>query len=415
MPSYRSKVGNREMIRPFMTGGPNNNNGFFGKLIDNIRQEFSKNKEIKDSIEKFRQETQKLEESEALQKAREKFYKVEGDTVKGSQKVIENVKDSLKSAAEQAKQTEIGKRTLEMGEQISRQAKEAVEGMSKQGENIMQSSAYKTVSEATKTVSKELDGARIIGDGPYRPPEKLLKRSELTNRIVKPVEANEDATDVELHKDSKWSQSWKSFKEDNPYINKVFELKMKYDESDNALVRVTRNIVDRVSGAVGGLFQRTDMSEVLTEICKIDPEFDINQFLTRCEKLIIPTILESMHRGYLDVLSDWCHEAVFNVLSAPLKQAQQLNYIIVNNILDIQNVELALGKIMEQGPVLVVTFQAQQVSYVKDAKGNVVEGDPDKVVQNSYVMAFCRDQTDLDPNTAWRLIDVAMQQSTLAF
>ena len=70
---------------------------------------------------------------------------------------------------------------------------------------------------------------------------------------------------------------------------------------------------------------------------------------------------------------------------------------------------------MEQGPVLVVTFQAQQVIYIKDSKGNIIEGDPDKIIQNSYVMAFCRDQSDLDPATAWRLIDVAMQQSQFSF
>jgi hypothetical protein len=31
---------------------------------------------------------------------------------------------------------------------------------------------------------------------------------------------------------------------------------------------------------------------------------------------------------------------------------------------------------MEVGPVLVVTFQAQQIAYIADATGKVVEGDP---------------------------------------
>lgn len=33
-----------------------------------------------------------------------------------------------------------------------------------------------------------------------------------------------------------------------------------------------------------------------------------------------------------------------------------------------------MGKIMDQGPVLVVTFQAQQIMAVINAKGEVVEG-----------------------------------------
>lgn len=44
----------------------------------------------------------------------------------------------------------------------------------------------------------------------------------------------------------------------------------------------------------GGLFSKTEMSEVLTEIVKADPNFDKDSFLKQCEKDIIPNILEVM-------------------------------------------------------------------------------------------------------------------------
>ena len=44
------------------------------------------------------------------------------------------------------------------------------------------------------------------------------------------------------------------------------------------------------------------MSEVLTEIIKMDPNFDTNEF--------IPNILESICRGDLEILKDWCTETV---------------------------------------------------------------------------------------------------------
>ena len=34
------------------------------------------------------------------------------------------------------------------------------------------------------------------------------------------------------------------------------------------------------------------MSEVMTEICKIDPNFDQEKFVRLCETLIIPNVLE---------------------------------------------------------------------------------------------------------------------------
>lgn len=67
-----------------------------------------------------------------------------------------------------------------------------------------------------------------------------------------------------------------------------------------------------------------------------------------------------------------------------------------------------MGKMMEQGPVLIITFQAQQIQCIRDANGVVKEGDPEKVLRVTHVWALCRDQSELNPWMAWRVLDVAM-------
>jgi len=52
---------------------------------------------------------------------------------------------------------------------------------------------------------------------------------------------------------------------------------------------------------MGGLFQRTEVSDALTEIIQLDPSFDKDQFLRDCETDIIPNIVEAMSRGELEV------------------------------------------------------------------------------------------------------------------
>lgn len=101
-------------------------------------------------------------------------------------------------------------------------------------------------------------------------------------------------------------------------------MKMKYDESDNVLIRASRALTDKVTDVLGecatpgllrpllwrrregaraldspvpllpagGLFSKTEMSEVLTEILRVDPAFDKDQFLKQCERDIIPNVLE---------------------------------------------------------------------------------------------------------------------------
>ena len=50
--------------------------------------------------------------------------------------------------------------------------------------------------------------------------------------------------------------------------------------------------INKIFVLVGGVFSKTEMSDVLTEICKVEPSFDKERFLKMCEKEIIPNILE---------------------------------------------------------------------------------------------------------------------------
>ena len=114
-----------------------------------------------------------------------------------------------------------------------------------------------------------------------------------------------------------------------------------------------------------------------------------------------------MTRGDLDILQDWCYEAPFNVLATPIRKAKELGCYFDSTILDIENIDLAMGKMMEQGPVLVITFTSQQILCVRDTKNEVVEGDPEKVMRVNYVWVLCRDQSELDPAAAWRLLELS--------
>ena len=46
---------------------------FFGGFFENLKEEFNKNKDMKDSISKFREEAKKLEQSDSLKEARKKY------------------------------------------------------------------------------------------------------------------------------------------------------------------------------------------------------------------------------------------------------------------------------------------------------------------------------------------------------
>uniref|UniRef100_A0A8C5I5B6 Tim44-like domain-containing protein n=1 Tax=Gouania willdenowi TaxID=441366 RepID=A0A8C5I5B6_GOUWI len=349
--------------------------GFFGEFFDNIKQELNKNKEMKENIKKFREEAKKLEESEALKQARRKYKTIESETVRTSEvlkKRLGNISETVKEGLEEVSRTEIGKKIKEGMEEAAKTAKTSAENVSKSGEMLGKTGAFKAISQGMESVKKE------IGDlghtGPYRPPSRLRKRTEFSSKgsgvDQKVYEANEEAMGIVLHKDSKWYQQWKDFKDNNVVFNRFFEMKMKYDESDNAFIRASRAVTDRMTDLIGGLFSKTEMSEVLTEILKVDPSFDKDLFLKQCERDIIPNILEAMIRGDLEVLKDWCYEATYSQLAHPIQQAKAMGLQFSSKILDIDSID-------------------------------------DKVLRMMYVWALCRDQEELNPYAAWRLLDIS--------
>lgn len=385
--------------------------GFFSQFIDNLKSEMDKNKEMKENIKKFREEAQKLEQSDALQSARQKFNAVESEAQKSSNILKEHlgsIKEKVSDVIGEAGKSGIAKKASQLGEELSKSAKGVTDTISEKGEQLGKSGAFQTITSTTKMIKDEMETQSIQGRV-YRSPEKLRKRVEIvSNAEDRVVEANADATGVELHKDSKFYQSWEDFKNNNTYVNKILDWKMKYEESENPMIRASRLLTDKVSDVMGNLFSKTELSETLTEICKIDPNFDQKQFLRDCETDIIPNILEAMVNGNLEILKDWCFESTYNIIATPINQAMTAGLYLDSKILDIENIDLVMGKVMEQGPVLVISFQAQQIMCVRDrAQKKVVEGDPEKVMRVNYVWVLCRDRNELNPKAAWRLLELS--------
>jgi len=382
---------------------PDRKPSFLGNILSNIKQEFEKNKDMQDNLKKFREEAQKLEESEALKDARRKFENIEGETAKSTNALKNQVADKLKGAMDEISKAEALKKAGEFTQNLGKQAGDATE-------KIAQSGVYKSATEAASTLKEEID-QRALGSHSYRPPLVLRKRKEHIESSENTIEVNEDATGVELHKDSKFYAKWQSIKDNNPALNKFIDLRMKYEESDNPMVRGARLITDKIQDIAAGVFTRTELSEVLTEIVKMDPNFCKEAFLKECERELIPNILEAYVRCDLEVLQDWCFEAPFNLMATPIRQAQQLGYTCHSRVLDIDDIDLVMGKMTDNGPVLALQFSAQMIECFKDVKGVAVVGDPDKVMRVQYVWVFVRDQTELDPKAAWRLLEFGVMSA----
>uniref|UniRef100_A0A0K8UZ67 Mitochondrial import inner membrane translocase subunit TIM44 n=1 Tax=Bactrocera latifrons TaxID=174628 RepID=A0A0K8UZ67_BACLA len=178
---------------------PSRRPGFFSQFIDNIRSEIDKNKEMKENIKKFREEAQKLEQSEALQSARQKFNIVESEAQKSSNILKEqlgSIKDKVSDVIDEASKSDIAKKATKLSEEISKTAKGVTETITEKSEKIGQTSAFQAISTTTEIIKQEI-GSQSINSRVYRSPQKLRKRIEVEyasdERVVEP---NADATGI---------------------------------------------------------------------------------------------------------------------------------------------------------------------------------------------------------------------------
>uniref|UniRef100_A0A0N5BUY0 Mitochondrial import inner membrane translocase subunit TIM44 n=1 Tax=Strongyloides papillosus TaxID=174720 RepID=A0A0N5BUY0_STREA len=396
----------------YNSGRPRSQGGFISNLINNIKEEFSKNEDLKKNSEALEKRLKELQETEAVKNARKKFDTIEKETSKGGgivkHKAVE-LKDHVVKAYHEFEKTEAGKKITEASAEAIKKAKIAGEAVGKVAEKVGETEVYKHVSD----VAKDVDSIAKVHM--YKKPEQLqMRSSELDTAFAnRPIEANTEATGITLHKNAKWYDSWKEYTEKNPYYNKLLDLKMKYDESDNVAVRIVRNAADKLKF----VFHKSDPEgEVIREITKIDPNFDVDEWLEFVEKQVIPNILEAYISNDLKVLESWCHERAYKVLATTLKEYQEIGYnISESKIIDVSKVELNTGKMMEQGPVFVISFNAFMINVVKNREGKIIQGDDKNPVRVTHVWVLCRDMEEYNPATAWKVLEIHMHETPILF
>ena len=182
------------------------------------------------------------------------------------------------------------------------------------------------------------------------------------------------------------------------------------------------------------VFSQSEMSETLTEICRIDPTFDTVQFLRIVQYDIVPNIFEVNYPqidscvcgiwsvSRLVFSSKWLEDSPRLVYRSGRSKERRLlvemsSFLLrsttcwfirsihrkrwITNIIWKSSIwvmskwvktvcsvlfsfirrsywsfQLLAAKMMEMGPVLIVNFQAQQIAYIADPTGKVIEGDP---------------------------------------
>ncbi|KAF2002789.1 Tim44-domain-containing protein [Amniculicola lignicola CBS 123094] len=272
-------------------------------------------------------------------------------------------------------------------------------------------------SKAFKAVKETVDDGSSSRYGGWTEKEERRKRRELRElnelqrtggKHLGPMEEDPEAgTNVTLHKDAKYKEIWREFKDQSKLMQGLFNMQAAYQESDNPLVSTARSISDRITG----FFAENETAMVIKKFREMDPNFQLEPFLTEMREYILPEVLDAYVKGDVETLKLWLSAAQYSVYAALMQQYTTAGLKSDGRIVDIRNVDILSARLLEPGeiPVFIVTARTQEVHVYKNAKTNeLAAGMDDKVQQVTYAIGVTRIPEDVNnPETrGWRLIEL---------
>src|ERR1700761_725013 len=192
-------------------------------------------------------------------------------------------------------------------------------------------------------------------------------------------------TNITLHKDSAWRESWTKFKENSKLMQSLFNMKNTYEESENPLISTARSISDRVAG----FFAENETAMVIKKFREMDPNFQVEPFLQEMREYILPEVLDAYVKGDVETLKLWLSAAQFQVYSALMQQYTTNGLKSDGKILDIRNVDIMSARLLDPGevPVFIITARTQEVHVYRNIKSNeLAAGMDDRVQQVTYAI-----------------------------
>ncbi len=146
----------------------------------------------------------------------------------------------------------------------------------------------------------------------------------------------------------------------------------------------------------------------IANIRAFDPGFSLNVFLDQAQGAY-GVILESFAEGDRDLLGELLTPKVYEVYDAAITDRDLNNLVQVTDLARIIHAEVTHVSCPDKVARISVSFDAELSSALKDADGNVVQGEADMLSRSSEVWSFERNMADRNPN--WLLADVAPSDS----
>lgn len=147
----------------------------------------------------------------------------------------------------------------------------------------------------------------------------------------------------------------------------------------------------------------SDTAKALSAMKRVDPSFNVGEFLGGARGAY-EMIVTAFDRGDLATVLPFISEDVYEAFATVFDEREKQGLTIESNFIGISSLRLKSATLDETTKVaeMTVLFKAETTYVVRDAGGDIVEGEVDEVKRQTDIWTFARDMDADDPN--WRLV-----------
>ena len=139
----------------------------------------------------------------------------------------------------------------------------------------------------------------------------------------------------------------------------------------------------------------------LAEIKGAIPGFEKGEFLAGV-RAAFEIIVNSFSSGDKEKLAGLLSDEVFNNFSSAITDRERLGHVSESSLIRIIDTVLLEANISDGSVLLTVKILSEQINATKGEQGEVVDGNPDLVLEVADIWTFSKEIESPDPN--WRLV-----------
>lgn len=151
------------------------------------------------------------------------------------------------------------------------------------------------------------------------------------------------------------------------------------------------------------------LTEGLSKIQAADPSFVPSEFLSGA-RIAFEMILDAFAAGDTATLKPILSSDVFANFQSAIRNREAAGETLEEALVGIKSADILEAWVEAKTAYVTVKFISEQISAVYDENGDVVEGDPNKIIEITDFWTFSRSVRTRDPN--WTLVETRSPDDT---